>query len=204
MTILHQYNITASDSKIGDAAYTFEHLFPVDFTQVQYTTPQEYVNMYWAAYQQTNSNSNLNGHVFEYIIETLLIREGIIPFYSQTVVNLVPGISFDVILYSKDEYGRKPYCLSLKTSCRERWKQADLEGEALKHVHRRAVCYLLTMSTSEVDGIRRKIDSGDVFALDKIIDCSQEDINTLIDELKTLSLYQNEKIDVIKGGRLIQ
>ena len=204
MSILHQYNITAKNSKSGDAADIFENLFPCDFTQVQYVTPQDYVNKYWSAYKQTNSNSNMNGHVFEYIIETLLIREGIVPFYTQTVVNLVPGISFDVILYAKDKYGRRPYSLSLKTSCRERWKQADLEGEALKNVHRRAVCYLLTMSTSEVPSIRKKIVAGEVFALDKIIDCSTTDINDLIAELKSITLYSNEKIDVIRYGRLIQ
>jgi len=39
--------------------------------------------------------------------------------------------------------------LTIKTSLRERYKQADLEGLALKQVYRKSKTYLITLSGQE-------------------------------------------------------
>ncbi|MDE7137830.1 MAG: hypothetical protein K2O29_05155 [Ruminococcus sp.] len=44
----------------------------------------------------------------------------------------MPNVDFDIILYTQEQY---PIALSLKTSVRERYKQADLEGVALKNMY---------------------------------------------------------------------
>ena len=176
-----------------------ELLYPLSFEQVDYSTPQEYITKYWDSYQKrADKNNSLNGNIWECIITTLLYRENILPFYTQAKVAFVPNIQFDVLLYTPS----RPISLSLKTSLRERYKQADLEAIALRYVHRRAMSYLLTLDPSEAALCKSKINSGDIIGIDKIIDCNTTDINKLIDDLKAIKeeLTVSPKIDVVEGN----
>ena len=168
------------------------------FMSVKYRTPKEYVKKYWAALELANKPT-LHGNAFEYIIYTLLYREGIKPFYTQAQVAFVPNVNFDALLYCQST----PVSLSLKTSLRERYKQADLEAVALRYIYRRAKSYLLTMDTREANVQKAKILSGDIMGLDEIIDCNTDDINRLIANLKTMQFTTSIKIDTVEGN-LIQ
>ncbi len=165
------------------------------FMTVKYNTPKDYIKRYWTALEKSNKPT-LHGNVFEYIIYTLLFREGIKPFYTQAQVAFVPNVNFDALLYCQSA----PVSLSLKTSLRERYKQADLEAIALKYVHRRAKCYLLTMDTKEANAQKSKILSGEIIGLDEIIDCNSDDIDNLIDNLKKTNYTTSTKIDVVQGN----
>lgn len=196
MGILADKGIASGDSV---TAFVFEELFP-SFLEVEYDTPKEYVQKYWDAYNASGKiNNNLNGKLFELIIMTLLYREGIVPFYTQAHVTFVPSIDFDVILYKEDQYGHIPYCLSLKTSLRERWKQADLEGEALKKVHRRAKCYLLCLNEQETKRINQKIVAGEAVGIDEVVYCLSDRFNTFIYELKSATYRRSIQVDVVTG-----
>ena len=168
------------------------------FMSVKYKSPQEYIYQYWQALQKANQ-PNLHGNVFEYIIYSLLYRENIRPFYTQAKVAFVPNVNFDALLYNRSA----PISLSLKTSLRERYKQADLEAVALRYIYRRSKSYLLTMDTKEANVQKAKILSGDIMGLDAIIDCNTEDINQLIAELKKAQFTTSIKIDAVEGN-LIQ
>lgn len=137
--------------------------------------------------------------MFRFIFYTLLYREGIRPFYTQAKVAFVPNIEFDTILYSKE----RPVCLSLKTSLRERYKQADLEAIALKYVHRKAQCFLLTLDSKEAKSTKAKIPNGQLIGLDDVIDCNTEQIDNLIANLKNYSFCESTKIDVVTGNLVI-
>lgn len=165
------------------------------FMSVRYKTPKEYVKRYWTALELANKPT-LHGTAFEYIIYTLLYREGIKPFYTQAQVAFVPNVNFDALLYCQST----PVSLSLKTSLRERYKQADLEAIALKYVHRKSKCYLLTMDTKEADVQKEKILSGDIIGLDEIIDCNTNDIDNLITELKKIQFTTSKQIDIVQGN----
>lgn len=165
------------------------------FMTLKYNNPQDYIAKYWQALEKTG-NPTLHGNIFEYIIYTLLYREGIRPFYTQAKVAFVPSVNFDALLYSQ----LAPVSLSLKTSLRERYKQADLEAIALKYVHRRSKCYLLTMDSKEANVQKSKILSGDIIGLDEIIDCTSDDINKLITNLKATTFTTSIKIDVVQGN----
>lgn len=165
------------------------------FMSVKYKTPREYVKLYWTALEKAN-RPTLHGNVFEYIIYTLLYREGIRPFYTQAQVAFVPNVNFDALLYCQST----PVSLSLKTSLRERYKQADLEAIALKYVHRKSKCYLLTMDTKEANAQKGKILSGDIIGLDEIIDCNTVDIDNMIDSLKKMQFTTSRQIDVVQGN----
>ena len=168
------------------------------FMSVKYKTPKEYVEKYWAALEKVNKPT-LHTNTFKYIIYSLLYREGIKPFYAQAKVAFVPNVNYDALLYNQSA----PVSLSLKTSLRERYKQADLEAVALRYIYSRAKSYLLTMDTREANVQKAKILSGDIMGLDEIIDCNTDDINRLIANLKTMQFTTSIKIDTVEGN-LIQ
>lgn len=202
-SLLERLGIKNSRTK---TAKVFESLFPENnFLEINCSTPREYVKKYWDAYKSSpyfvesksdNAKNSLNGSIFETIIYCLLYREGILPFYTQAQVAFVPNVNFDTILYRK----ASPICLSLKTSLRERYKQADLEAIALKYVHRKAKCFLLTLDELETININNKIVNGEVIGLDKVVDCHTEALDDLIQYLKRESFSISEKVDVVEGN----
>ncbi len=109
-------------------------------------------------------NRPMNGKVFECLILEALLQQGISPAYHQATVVNVPNVVFDILLYDP----RRPVVLSCKTSLRERWKQADLEGTVLKQVYGGATSILLTLS-EEGSGVQEKIDQHEVNGLDQCI-----------------------------------
>lgn len=181
--------------KENTSSQIFDSLFPgKTFMSIKYKTPQEYVQKYWKALEEADQPS-YHGNVFEYIIYTLLYREGIRPFYTQAKVAFVPNVNYDALLYNQSV----PVSLSLKTSLRERYKQADLEAVALRYIYRRAKSYLLTMDTREANVQKAKILSGDIMGLDEIVDCNTDDINRLIANLKVMQFTTSIKIDTVEG-----
>lgn len=168
------------------------------FLDVVYESPSDFIKQYWNAYKKAklNGGASLNGNIFELIIYTLLYREGIKPFYTQAKVTYVPNIIYDTILYNQAQ----PVSLSLKTSLRERYKQADLKAVALKYVHSRAKCYLLTISSVEAASANDKIKKGDIIGLDAVIDCTTPQIDELIAYLKKITFEEAESKPAVTGN----
>lgn len=198
MNRLQQLGITVgNDSK---AAAVFNRLFP-NFMEVEYLTPNEYINQYWQAYQRDpEGNNNLNGKIFEYILATLCVRERILPLFMSAKVAFVPNVAYDLMFYTAE---RGPICISAKTSLRERYKQADLEAIALKNVHRKAMCYLLTLNEHEAAGVQEKIRKGDVIGLDNVVVATHNDFNDLIIQLKSFEFLDPPTVKVIDSNQII-
>lgn len=173
----------------------FESLFADEtFMTIHYESPKDYVKQYWDALARAGQ-PNLHGNIFEFIIYSLLFRENIRPFYTQAKVAFVPNVNFDALLYNQSA----PVSLSLKTSLRKRYKQADLEAVALRYIYRRAKSYLLTMDTKEANVQKAKILSGDMMGFDEIIDCNTDDIDRLVANLKNMQFTTSIKIDTVEG-----
>lgn len=164
--------------------------------------PSEYVNYCWEKYTASGvpQNNALNGTVFELIIATLFVKEEILPLYLQAKVAFVPNVNFDAVLYSAES---GPIGLSLKTSLRERYKQADLEAIALKYVHRKAENYLLTMDPNEAAAVSVKIANGEALGLNKAILTTSTQFDDFIDDLKTRNFIQPGSIEIITSGSVI-
>jgi hypothetical protein len=159
-------------------------------------SPAEFIRSSWEKVVSNELTRNDNGAIFEYLVIVCLYSKGILPFYIQAKVSFVPNATYDIVLYTSEGY---PITLSIKTSLRERYKQADLEGLALKNVHRRAKNYLITLSAKEYEGVRRKIQEGDVAGLDKIILADSQKFDNLLNELSQMSFVKPEAMSVIKG-----
>ncbi|MBS1519242.1 MAG: hypothetical protein JSS91_14245 [Bacteroidetes bacterium] len=198
MQLLNQLGIAIGKGK--KAANIFDNLFP-SFLDVKYSTPSEYINLYWDIYKKhISKNNNLNGRIFEYILATLFVREGIMPLYLSAKVAFVPNVIYDLMFYTT-EFG--PICISAKTSLRERYKQADLEAIALKYVHRKSLCYLLTLEDNEAKNVQKKIVSGDVIGLDKVIVATSIEFDLLVKELKSYNATEPPTVKVITSNQII-
>lgn len=195
---LNELSITIGKS--NKAELVFDDLFP-NFLEVEYEKPSQYIQKYWNAYlQYPIKNSNLNGKLFEYILATLCVREGILPIYMSAKVAFVPNVDYDIMFFTAE---RGPICWSVKTSLRERYKQADLESIALKYVHRKALSYLITLEENEAKSVKAKIKSGDVIGLDDVIVATSEEFDLLINELKEYEFSEPPTVKVIESNQII-
>lgn len=198
MSKLNQLGIAIGEGK--KAATIFDSLYP-SFLRFSYSKPSEYIKKYWSAYEKhPERNNNLNGKVFEYILATLFVREGIMPLYLSAKVAFVPNVIYDLMFYTSE---RGPICISAKTSLRERYKQADLEAIALKYVHRKALSYLLTLEENEAKSVKSKIKSGDVIGLDNVIVATSREFDELVAELKTYQATEPPTVKAITSNQII-
>jgi hypothetical protein len=205
MSLLKKLNIVKGDNTL--AAEIFESIAP-PFNTVKYDRPSDYITFYWNKYIESRDKllvneqqkRGVNGKIFEYILATLLINEGIYPIFLGAKVAFVPNINYDLMLYSSE---KGPICLSAKTSFRERYKQADLEAVALKFVHRRSLSYLLTLSLDDAKSVNAKQKVGDILGLDKAICATTSDFDDLILTLKSFDLIDSPKFDVVSASQVI-
>ncbi|MEM6803613.1 MAG: hypothetical protein AAF696_19570 [Bacteroidota bacterium] len=189
--------VIGTNTKAGNI---FEELFS-DFMITEYTSPSTYINQFWEEYESIEGRSpGLNGKMFEYILASLCIRENILPLYMSAKVAFVPNVIYDLMFYTAE---RGPICWSVKTSLRERYKQADLESIALKYVHRKALSYLITLHETEAQSVKQKIRTGDVIGLDDVIVASNPEFDTLVENLKTFVLAEPPTIQVIRSNQVV-
>lgn len=174
--------------------------------------PSQYVKKMWEKYKGLNAKgkgNSMNGKIFEVIIMTILVKEKITPFYAQAQLEFVPNIDYDIILFPRDKKGNvdvsAPICLSLKTSLRERYKQADLEGLALKEVYKRAVSYLITLeSDEELINFNYKVQDKDIRGIDRFICATSKEFDELIEQIKELTVAVPPEIKAVKDAKEIE
>lgn len=153
----------------------------------------EFIKSYWQYYTEEFPSSNsVNGAIFENLIIIALARSGITNIYYQTELTYVHSAIFDVFLYH--ETGS--VAISIKTTLRERWKQADLEALAIKQVHKDVKCYVFTLSHPEVNA-RRKNDKS-YAGLDGFILADTQELDLLLEELHQKEFSVAGTITIIK------
>ena len=186
--------------KAGEIYLSLTRDFPAELPASQYASR---VLSAWREEVSTHAEGgkqSLGGKIFELMISDVLAQHGILPFYWQAEFVLVPNARFDFICYRP----KAPVVLAAKTSLRERYKQADLEGMALKQVYRRASCHLITTSPDEAAGVVRKITAGDVAGIDRCILAETPEFDELIAEMREMSFTEAAPIKPIgPSGKII-
>ncbi|MFH0984497.1 MAG: hypothetical protein V1882_03060 [Candidatus Omnitrophota bacterium] len=164
-------------------------------------TESVFILKHWLQYKEKHpkGEQSLNGNVFEALVEMTLKRKGITPFYKQASLSFVPNVNYDYMLYTV-EYG--PVSLSLKTSLRERYKQADLEALALKNIHRKSKSFLISLDEREC--ILRKQKLADMMAIDDVIYAFSPAYDELLNSLKSLTITESPVVKVIASGKKIE
>lgn len=199
MGALSKLKLTRKGSK---SEQIFESLFPgKTFRDIAYEKPSEYISTYWDAYKnKIKSNNAVNGSIFELIIDTLFVRENLLPMYLHAKVAFIPNVEYDLVLYNK-EIG--PISISLKTSLRERKKQADLEAIALKYVHRKSKCFLISMESQEVDTAKTDLKNGALLGLDNVIQANSSEFDEFINELKKYNYSIAGNVEIISSNQVV-
>jgi len=175
-----------------------------DFTTVPKMKSSEYVKYCWEKYLSYCAHSpqgnSMNGNIFELIIASEMYRQSLCPMFLQASVAFVPNVIFDILLFSSEQF---PIGLSLKTSLRERYKQADLEAIALKYVHRKALNFLITLDSNEAKNVKIKVNKGELLGINDVIVAESNDFNNLITYLSKMKFINPGKIDIITTGNVI-
>lgn len=198
--MLATLNIVGSSTKTYDV---FTRYISPNFTTIPKMKPSEYVADCWSKYMASpDQNNSLNGNIFEAIIATVLYREKIQPFYRQAQLTYVPNVRFDVVLNKKND--DRIIVLSLKTSCRERYKQADLEGMALRNVHRTAECYLITRNAAEAKTVKNKIKKQEVMFINDVIVAESPEFDDFIEKLKGFKYKEATSVPVLSEGEMVK
>ena len=130
-----------------------------ELRQFKYKNVNEYLDFFWKKYckkrdslESSNRNFNsTNGKIFETIFAFLLDRERKVILSMDEDVKGVKGVKPDFIVKGKN---KKTVFFSLKTSLRERWKQADWEAIKYKEKYKNSFCYVL-MRDNEVNEFTR-------------------------------------------------
>jgi len=182
-----------------------------DFTSVDpMLKPSEYVHFCWERYKEykrvnpysnTNAENSMNGSIFELIIRSELYRQSMCPMYIEAQVAFVPNVKFDVLLYTSGQF---PIGISLKTSLRERYKQADLEAMALKYVHRKAKNYLVLLDDNEAKIAKKRVEDGEMLGIDQVIVATSDDFDVLIENLEEMDFIKAQTIDIISTKHIVE
>lgn len=196
--LLDKYKVVAKKGSVYEAF----KLVLTNSSSLSGLAPSEQLEHLWQTYlTNCQNNNNVNGKVFEAIIATILLKNGIGPIFSQAKVVFVPNVNFDLIVYSR-EYG--PISISAKTSLRERYKQADLEAISLKYVHRKAKCYLVTMEKSEAKRLENKLKGGDLLGIDSIVLGNETTFDEMVKFLATLSLEKPKAVEIVTSNYIFE
>ncbi len=203
---LSDYGIVSSTAKTNLVFEKIEKRFSHNTDN-----PSVYVKTLWEKYKTLPSeyqSNAMNGSIFEAIITTAFVKEGITPLYTQTYLEFVPNVKYDLIVFPQKSDASvdasAPIVISMKTSLRERYKQADLEGCAMKNVYKRGYSYLITLDNEvEIRNANEKIKNKDILGLDNFINATTTDFDNLINSLKISKVAEPPAIKVVKKANTI-
>lgn len=169
---------------------------------LEFEIPHQFIDEAWQSYKLNYPKSpvSTNGRLFELVVAECLAQRDVSPFYFQASLWLVSNSDFDILLYDK----RRPVVLSMKTSLRERYKQAALEGMQLKYVYNSAEVYLITLDEDEAKKVKEKISSDDIAGLDNCILATSQEFSDLINNLAQKQFSLTEPINPIEKGKAVQ
>ena len=160
-----------------------------DLERFEYDKPHYYFNYFWEQYQQFRDSqrgedgsasgkwNNLNGQAFGIIMGFLLDREGFQIVAMDEKFPRVDLVQPDFVL----QHGHRYSFLSIKTSSRERWKQADWEAIKFKRAYPKTKCFLILIKPEEVRTIKTKLHLLD---LDDVVSANSVDLDEMFVNMK--------------------
>ncbi len=193
--------MSESSSKTSLSAQLLLSIQP-SLESVAIDQPSKYVEYIWSkAEKDQRLTRDVRGKFFELVIASCLIKSKVLPFFWQAQLEFVPLASFDLVVYTEE---RGPIVLSLKTSIRERYKQAEFEAQAMKDVHRRAKNFLVTMGKDEAESLHERIISGVLSGIDGVIVANEKPFDELIEMLKSLTIVDAPIFSAIRNPQKIE
>ena len=163
-------------------------------------TPHETFLGIWNGYRESGSTSNnRNGRIFEYAICEAFANHGVTGLYHQCVFWSMPNDRLDISGWTGKNY---PIIISCKTSIRERWKQADLEGRVLKGIFPGTKSYIVMEDDAETLTMRERIGNRKAPGIDAVFNAKTRDLDCLVDMLHGSDLVSPRSIKPLSGTPL--
>ena len=189
---------------VGDEANMTAIMFIDIWTKLDTNlkSPSQIVAEFWRQVEKSSVGNSTVGGLFEILIGVMLLRSGISPFYKQAEVSFVNNARFDFLLWEDAKF---PIAVSVKTSLRERYKQAILESDALKSVHKWASSYVVTLSAGEVS-TRRKSETkgGQHSSVDSYVIANQIEFDDWLEYLSEKSYGVPPLISPMSNDKRVQ
>jgi hypothetical protein len=199
---LVKYGIMSEASTSSSASAKLLLDIQPNLQSIDIEKPSKYVEFIWQkAENDKRLTRDVRGKFFELLIASALIKNQVLPFFWQAQLEFVPLANFDLVVYTI-EHG--PIVLSLKTSIRERYKQAEFEAQAMKDVHRRAKNFLVTIETEEAISLRSKIDLGVLTGIDEVVVANEDSFDKLITFLKSLTIVDTPVFSAVRNPQKIE
>lgn len=158
--------------------------------------PHKTFESIWSEYEKGTTTNNMNGHILEYSICEIFKQYNVGVLYFQCTFWGMPHDRFDIGGWTKQQY---PIIISCKTSLRERWKQADMEGRLLKGIFPKAQSYLITNNPIEAKTQRKRIKDGTSQGIDGVYVAHEEDFDEFIKYLQGMDLVVCDQITPLTG-----
>ncbi len=188
MSLLVDLGISKSESK---SSSVFCAQYPTLDSLPNISSPSQFVLDCWSSFESIDRD--LRGHIFEYIICVLLIKLNIKPFAIQANLSLLPTVRYDILLFPHGNI-RSPIALSLKTSLRERYKQADLEAILLRQIFMGAKTYLITLEQN-LSKRNEDIEMGLMIGINQFISPEHSDeFDKILNELSSMRFARIDSI----------
>ena len=165
----------------------------------KYLVPHVFVYRMMELYHKNappKTDRSVHGRYFEYVVGETLAMNGIKHMYYQATVAYVSLAVFDWFLYHRTT----PVSISCKTKARDRWKQAALEGFALKQVYTQATNYLITMEA--LSNTNKKIEQAPR-SIDWFIVATDQNFTHVIQEISKRDYIEARPISPISKGTLV-
>jgi site-specific DNA-methyltransferase (adenine-specific) len=160
-----------------------------------------FIRQIWEKELVKDLPNSTRGALLEYLIAYCLSSQKILPFYLQAKINLVFDAVYDIALFNEK---LSPIILSIKTSFRERYKQASFEAQILKRVYSSAKTYLLTLSGREYKRLKQKNQQDGSAVFEDIIAVDKEEFDELLKSLGKINFRKSTKREIIIGGKLFE
>lgn len=159
--------------------------------------PHQVVRDFWEKYKTTSHpNNSVNGRMLEFIVCECLAHFGVGPIYFQAKFYNLENDVYDLASWTEEGY---PIIISCKTSLRERWKQADLEGRLLKLKYPNAQSYLITLEKREATRRKRDIENGTVTGIDALYLADEPEFDSFVERMQRAGLQTVEPITPLEG-----
>lgn len=199
---LVDYGVISEASASTSASANLLLSIQPNLDSIKISKPSKYIDFIWReAERDQRLTRDVRGKFFELLVASSLIKNQVLPFFWQAQLEFVPLANFDLVVYTEE---RGPIVLSLKTSIRERYKQAEFEAQAMKDVHRRALNYLVTIESDEAISLKSKIDSGVLTGIDDVVVANEDSFDRLIERLKSLTIVDTPIFSAVRNPQKIE
>ena len=189
-----------ADLITGDATLeVFNKIYP-DILTCEFVSEYQFILEMWSRYEFSKKSNNLDSHIFRALISVLFYKRKILPIHANASLNYLPNHNFNFVAYT-EECG--PIILSTQPKMSGRYKEVGLAVAVLRHVHRAAKSFLITLDAKEAKTVNKKIKNDLALGLDEVVVATAPEFNKLIKTLKSFTYIAPPKVDVLTSKRII-